>query len=254
MGQAAWPLGVSVRELAGGRGVERVPSWEVWDRICKLYGWPQTFVGTSPVSDGRKRPIIGLHGIPPSVGVRVHGRPRSAAAAPQRVRTPGVPNSSTRTHSAPRRLMASAGSPRRWPARAAVPVLGPTGPTPPAGDDRGRPSPRRARGQSDGEPAGLDDHRRRVFLRWDDPRRRMEAVRPLRRPPEHGVESPLGEDQCVREYTPRQCGTPTNTPPMGSAEMTLSRSCLATGEDTSYYAGGGNSSESPSSPDASTPT
>jgi hypothetical protein len=75
MGQAAWPLGVSVRELAGGRGVERVPSWEVWDRICKLYGWPQTFVGTSPVSDGRKRPIIGLHGIPPSVGVRVHGRP-----------------------------------------------------------------------------------------------------------------------------------------------------------------------------------
>ena len=23
---------------------ERVPSWETWDRICKLSGWPQTFV------------------------------------------------------------------------------------------------------------------------------------------------------------------------------------------------------------------
>jgi Helix-turn-helix domain len=33
------------RELEAG---ERRPSWETWDRICKLYGWPQTFVGGGP--------------------------------------------------------------------------------------------------------------------------------------------------------------------------------------------------------------
>ena len=25
-------------------GGERSPSWETWDRICKQFGWPQTFV------------------------------------------------------------------------------------------------------------------------------------------------------------------------------------------------------------------
>ena len=43
VGQAAWRLGVSVqayREIEAGA---RSPNWETWDRICKLYGWPQTF-------------------------------------------------------------------------------------------------------------------------------------------------------------------------------------------------------------------
>jgi len=48
-------------------------------------------------------------------------------------------------------------------------------------------------------------------------------------------------------------GDPTNAPPLTSSEMTLSRSCLVTGEDTSYYGGGGTSSESSPSPDASAP-
>ena len=43
VGQAAGRLGVSVREYreleAGGRS----PAFDTWDRICKLYGWPQTF-------------------------------------------------------------------------------------------------------------------------------------------------------------------------------------------------------------------
>jgi hypothetical protein len=30
-----------VPELEAGAGL---PSFEMWDRICKLYGWPQTFV------------------------------------------------------------------------------------------------------------------------------------------------------------------------------------------------------------------
>ena len=41
--QAAWRLGIPVREYreleAGGRS----PNFETWDRICKLFGWPQTF-------------------------------------------------------------------------------------------------------------------------------------------------------------------------------------------------------------------
>jgi hypothetical protein len=32
--------------VPGDRG-ERSPTFETWDRIGKLYGWPQTFVGTS---------------------------------------------------------------------------------------------------------------------------------------------------------------------------------------------------------------
>ena len=47
LGQVAWRLGLSrteYRELEAG---ERSPSFETWDRICKLYGWPQTFVGSA---------------------------------------------------------------------------------------------------------------------------------------------------------------------------------------------------------------
>jgi hypothetical protein len=36
---------VSVREYQELEAGERVPSWETWDRICKTFGWPQTFVG-----------------------------------------------------------------------------------------------------------------------------------------------------------------------------------------------------------------
>jgi transcriptional regulator with XRE-family HTH domain len=41
--QAAWRLGVSIREYRELEAGERVPSWEAWDRIYKLYRWPQTF-------------------------------------------------------------------------------------------------------------------------------------------------------------------------------------------------------------------
>ena len=45
MGQAAWRLGVSVREYRELEAGERWPNWETFHRICELYGWPQTFVG-----------------------------------------------------------------------------------------------------------------------------------------------------------------------------------------------------------------
>jgi hypothetical protein len=35
---------VSVREYRELEAGERVPDFATWDRICKLYGWPQTFV------------------------------------------------------------------------------------------------------------------------------------------------------------------------------------------------------------------
>ena len=40
---AAWLVGVSVREYQDFEAGERFLSFETWDRICKLYGWPQTF-------------------------------------------------------------------------------------------------------------------------------------------------------------------------------------------------------------------
>jgi len=44
VGQAAWRLGVSMREYRALEAGARWPNWETFDRICKLYGWPQTFV------------------------------------------------------------------------------------------------------------------------------------------------------------------------------------------------------------------
>jgi hypothetical protein len=41
---AAWRLGVSVREYRELEAGTRWPSWDTYDRMCKLYGWPQTFV------------------------------------------------------------------------------------------------------------------------------------------------------------------------------------------------------------------
>jgi transcriptional regulator with XRE-family HTH domain len=43
IGQTAWRLGVSVREYREIEAGTRWPSWGTFDRICKLYGWPQTF-------------------------------------------------------------------------------------------------------------------------------------------------------------------------------------------------------------------
>jgi len=42
--RAAWLVGVSVREYRELEAGERWPCFETWDRICKLYGWPQTFI------------------------------------------------------------------------------------------------------------------------------------------------------------------------------------------------------------------
>jgi hypothetical protein len=41
--RAAWLVGVSVREYRQINSGVHWPDVETWDRICKLYGWPQTF-------------------------------------------------------------------------------------------------------------------------------------------------------------------------------------------------------------------
>jgi hypothetical protein len=41
--RAAWLLGVTVRKYREMEAGDRVPEFDVWDRLCELYGWPQTF-------------------------------------------------------------------------------------------------------------------------------------------------------------------------------------------------------------------
>ena len=44
VGQAAWRLGVSVREYREIEAGERWPSWDVRSPSTRLFGWPQTLV------------------------------------------------------------------------------------------------------------------------------------------------------------------------------------------------------------------
>ncbi len=46
---AVWRLGVSPAEYRRLEASQQWPSWETYDQICKLFGWPQTFVGGTDV-------------------------------------------------------------------------------------------------------------------------------------------------------------------------------------------------------------
>jgi Helix-turn-helix domain len=50
VGPGAWELGVSIGEYLEIEAGARSPSFETWYRICKLYGWPQTFVASIEVT------------------------------------------------------------------------------------------------------------------------------------------------------------------------------------------------------------
>jgi hypothetical protein len=43
VGQVAWRLGVKPQECRELEAGKRSPDFDTWDRICKLYGWPQSF-------------------------------------------------------------------------------------------------------------------------------------------------------------------------------------------------------------------
>jgi transcriptional regulator with XRE-family HTH domain len=47
VGQVAWRLGVTQREYRKLEAGTSLPAFDTWDRICKLYGWSQSFVGKS---------------------------------------------------------------------------------------------------------------------------------------------------------------------------------------------------------------
>ena len=42
--RAAFELGVSIRTYRELEAGERLPSFETWDRMCKTFNWPQTYV------------------------------------------------------------------------------------------------------------------------------------------------------------------------------------------------------------------
>jgi hypothetical protein len=46
VGQVAWRLRVKPREYRELEEGMCSPDFDTWDRICKLYGWPQTFAAT----------------------------------------------------------------------------------------------------------------------------------------------------------------------------------------------------------------
>ena len=45
VGQLAWRLGVTPRTYRELEAGECSPDFETYERICKLFGWPETFVG-----------------------------------------------------------------------------------------------------------------------------------------------------------------------------------------------------------------
>jgi hypothetical protein len=45
IGQVAWRLGIKPDEYRALEAGEPIHDFETGDRICKLSGWPQTFVG-----------------------------------------------------------------------------------------------------------------------------------------------------------------------------------------------------------------
>jgi hypothetical protein len=51
--RASWLVGISVRDYRALEDGESYPEFETWDRICKLYGWPQTFVGRAEAHSQR---------------------------------------------------------------------------------------------------------------------------------------------------------------------------------------------------------
>jgi hypothetical protein len=46
VGQAAWRLGVIIREYREIEAGDREPSRGTYERISELYGWPRTFVAS----------------------------------------------------------------------------------------------------------------------------------------------------------------------------------------------------------------
>lgn len=45
IGEAAWRFGITRAEYRALEAGDLLPSFRTYDRICKLFGWSQSFVG-----------------------------------------------------------------------------------------------------------------------------------------------------------------------------------------------------------------
>ena len=45
--RAAYELGKGIRTYREIEAGDHSPNFETWDRICKLFGWPQTFASST---------------------------------------------------------------------------------------------------------------------------------------------------------------------------------------------------------------
>jgi hypothetical protein len=45
--RAAWLVGVSVREYRELEAGDRMPDPQTYERMCKVFGWPRSFVGAA---------------------------------------------------------------------------------------------------------------------------------------------------------------------------------------------------------------
>jgi hypothetical protein len=41
--RASWLVDVTVREFRAIEAGTRPPAWDTYDRMCEVFGWPQTF-------------------------------------------------------------------------------------------------------------------------------------------------------------------------------------------------------------------
>jgi hypothetical protein len=46
VGKVAWRISVTPAVYRDFEAGTRWPDWDAYDRICRLYGWPQTFVAS----------------------------------------------------------------------------------------------------------------------------------------------------------------------------------------------------------------
>jgi transcriptional regulator with XRE-family HTH domain len=51
--QVAWRVGVSVATYRRFESGEQAPTFDTYERICKLFGWPQSFVKPANVASRR---------------------------------------------------------------------------------------------------------------------------------------------------------------------------------------------------------
>jgi len=101
VGQLAWRLGITVREYQEVGAGERWPNGETFNRICELYGWPQSFVGAAGLTGkgrGRSRREVAGGLRVPAASYFVPPRTLRSASSPSVPEKPAAARAVTRQH------------------------------------------------------------------------------------------------------------------------------------------------------------